>query len=389
MIEAGSDAERHAHTGIGGVTRDRLALGTFAIAVIAGGVALFVGLGNYYWFRNDDWLIFTERSLTEPGSWFESHNGHLIALPVVVVRTLFEIFGLDYTPYFLTVLCAHLLVVCLVRWVMRRAGVGPWIATAGAAPLILFGAGAENIIWSFQIAFVLPLAFGMAQGMLADHEGPLQRRDRLGLLFGAAAILCSAVGLVMVAAAGVTAMLRRGWRAALFHVAPLFAVYLLWSQLVASDGAVYIEASRIGRWVLNGELATFDGIAQSRTVALLIAAVIAAGLVAKVRADGFDALRREAALPIAMLVASPALFTLVALGRGRAILDTIIQSQRFVYVGAALTLPAIAVAVQALASVRRELALLIALPLFGVPGNVAEFNSNASSIGTTSRARRT
>ena len=78
----------------------------------------------------------------------------------------------------------HLVAAALLLAVMRRARVRPWIATAAASSFVLFGAGWENIVVPFQICFTGALAFGLAQLLLADHDGSIDRRDRLGLLAG-------------------------------------------------------------------------------------------------------------------------------------------------------------------------------------------------------------
>ena len=96
---------------------------------------------------------------------------------------------------------------------MRRAGVGPWIASAAAALFMLFGAGDENIVWAFQMGFVGSLVFGLTQLLLADHDGPIARRDWLALLAGLAGLLCSGVGVTMVVVVGLATLARRGWRA--------------------------------------------------------------------------------------------------------------------------------------------------------------------------------
>ena len=68
---------------------------------------------------------------------------------------------------------------------MRRAGVGPWIATATASmSLLLAGAAWADIVWAFQVGFVGSLACGLAHLLLADHDGPLDRHDTFGLVFG-------------------------------------------------------------------------------------------------------------------------------------------------------------------------------------------------------------
>ena len=49
---------------------------------------------------------------------------------------------------------------------------------------VLFGAGAQDILWAFQITFTGALVFGLVQLLLADHDGPVDRRDWLGSVPG-------------------------------------------------------------------------------------------------------------------------------------------------------------------------------------------------------------
>ncbi len=74
---------------------------------------------------------------------------------------------------------------------MRRAGVGPWLATAAAGSFVLFGPGSEDIVWAFQIGFTGALAFGLVQLCLCDHDGGIGRRDVLGVGAGLLALMCS------------------------------------------------------------------------------------------------------------------------------------------------------------------------------------------------------
>src|SRR5690606_38776400 len=106
----------------------------------------------------------------------------------------------------------------------RRAGVGPWLATAAVLGLLLFGAGEDNIVWAFQITLVGALALGLVHLLLLDHDGPLDRRDAAGLAAGTLALMCSGIGLLMAMLAGGAALLRRGVRAALVHTVPLAAL---------------------------------------------------------------------------------------------------------------------------------------------------------------------
>ncbi len=133
-----------------------------------------------------------------------------------------------YWHYQLMMVALHLTAVVLLRLVMRRAGVGPWTATITASLLLLFGAGQDDIVNAFQIGFVGSFVFGLSQLVLADHDGPWDRRDWLGLVAGAAGLMCSGLGVTMVVVVGASVWMRRGLRAALGHVAPLATLYLVW-----------------------------------------------------------------------------------------------------------------------------------------------------------------
>src|SRR5204863_2898946 len=155
------------------------------------------------------------RKIGDLGDLTRPHFGHWVTLPVIAYRLLWWMVGLrSYTPYLLLVIGAHLAVAALLRAVMRRAGISPWLATLGAAALLFFGSGAENVLVAFQVTYAGALAFGLGHLLLADHDGPLDRRDWFGLLAGFAAILCSGVGPTMVLVVGLAVLLRRGWRSA-------------------------------------------------------------------------------------------------------------------------------------------------------------------------------
>ena len=148
---------------------------------------------------------------------------------MLAYRLMWTLFGIrHYVPYQLLVIVLHLIAVALLRVVMRRAGVRPWLATLMAVVFVFFGSGAENILIAFQITFVGSLVFGLVQLLLADHDGPFNRRDWLGLLAGLAGLMCSGVGVAMAVIVGIAVLLRRGWRVALLHTVPLAAAYVIW-----------------------------------------------------------------------------------------------------------------------------------------------------------------
>src|SRR5438128_11177787 len=123
---------------------------------------------------------------------------------------MWSLFGLGiYRPYLAFVVVLHLVVAGLLRAVMRRAGVSPWLATTAAAAYTFFGPGWHNIEEAFQITIVGALAFGLTHLLLADHDGPIDRRDWIGLGAGFCGLMCSGVGVTLVIVVGAAALLRR------------------------------------------------------------------------------------------------------------------------------------------------------------------------------------
>ena len=206
----------------------RAALFTFAAYVAVALPLILLWLGSYHWFRRDDWFFIAGRDASLH-DLFAPASGHWNTLPLLVYRALWSVFGLhSYVPYQALSVTAHLTAAVLLRIVMRRAGVRPWIATSAAAMFVLFGPGEANITWAFQIGYVGSLCFGLVHLILADHDQGIDRRDWLGLGAGVLALMCSAIGTTMAVIVGVATLLRRGWRQAAFHTVPLGAIYLVY-----------------------------------------------------------------------------------------------------------------------------------------------------------------
>src|SRR5689334_14986536 len=109
----------------------RIAFWTFAVLVGIAGI-FYAVVGRNFWFAVGEWALFTGRSVSVRGL-LEPHLGHLIALPVLEHRALFNTIGLHaYWPYEFVAIGLHLATACLLRSVMRQCRVAPWIATAAA-----------------------------------------------------------------------------------------------------------------------------------------------------------------------------------------------------------------------------------------------------------------
>jgi hypothetical protein len=148
--------------------RGREALISF-IAIEVAAFPLLLVFGRHAWFTQDDWDFLSARTAGDLGDWFRGHFQHLVTLPILIYRLLWVLFGVrTYVPYLMLVIATHLAVAALVRALLRRAGVRPWLATLIAGGFVVFGAGGENILVAFQITFGGALVFGLLQLVLAD-----------------------------------------------------------------------------------------------------------------------------------------------------------------------------------------------------------------------------
>lgn len=369
-----------------------LALWTFvAILVIAVPVVL-LNLGEFHWFFRDDFYFLSGRDGRSLHDLFAPHNVHWSTVPILAFRALYAVFGLrSYIPYQACVLGLHLAVCALLRVIMRRVGVGPWIATVAAASFVFFGPGSQNIIWAFQIGFTGSLAFGLAQIVLGDHDGPIDWRDFVGVAFGLLSLMSSSVGITMAVIVGLAMLGRRGWKVALFHTLPLAVAYSAW--WLAERPSLDSAAGRPGvgvlfRWVRSGETGIFMALGHWRVVALLLGAVLVVGLVLAWTRLPRAQLRRRASVPAALLLGG-ILFSAIT-GWGRWISGPeFARSSRYLHIGAALALPAIAVAMDAI--VRRWRMLLIPvllLLLVAVPSNIGSFEYPAFGRAYMQERRR-
>jgi hypothetical protein len=354
----------------------------FALIVGVSAWALLFHLGHYFWFNGDEWDFLVNRDAGHLGDLLRAHNEHPSLLPILVYRLLWRGFGLgSYLPYQVPVVALHLTAATLLRAVMRRCNVNPWIATAAAAVFVLFGPGEENIIWAFQIGFTGSLVFGLAQLLLADHTGPFGRRDWVALGMGGLGMLCSGFTPITAAVVGAVVLVRRGWRPALFQTAPLAALYSAWWLLIGPDQIMdpyrrAIDVGAIIHFVWVGARATFVDLGGgNRVVAAAFAIVLVVGLYAAWRPLPRRERLRQAIMPLSLLAGG--LVFLVVSGYGRWwIGPNAGNSSRYVHLVAAFSLPALAVAIDALTRRWRvAVAVGVIVLVSGIPHNIGQFDT--------------
>jgi hypothetical protein len=357
---------------------DQVRPAAFAFAVIElAGFIFYVVAGRHLWFYRDEWDFLAAKGFNAH-DLIEPHGGHLSVVPLAVYRAMYSTFGLhSYVPYQVLTILLHLAAAALLWIIMRRAGVHPWLATVIGGAFVFFGTASQDIIWAFQVGFSGALVFGLVQLVLSDHDGPIDRRDWWGLAAGVVALLCAGVAVATVLTVGLATLVRRGWRPALFHTAPLGILYgAWWLHYTGTSQASVHDPSVLWAWFRTGVAGAFGALGQVTLVGWAIAIMLVAGGVLAWRQYPADERRRRLPLPAAMLVGS-AVFLLIT-GVNRAWVGTrFASSSRYMHVTVALLLPALAVAGDAL--VRRWRGFAVVVPLLfliGIPGNIAATGNN-------------
>jgi hypothetical protein len=381
------------------VARDRsarYALGAF-LAIEAVALVVFMDLARHNWFATDEWEFLAGRTGGNLHDLFSPHFDHWVTLPLLYYRALWLVFGLrTYRPYQLSIVVLHLVAALLVWVVMRRIGVRPWTATAAASILVFLGADFLNIVSPFQITIVGSLVFGLVQMLLVTHDEGIGRRDALGLVAGAAALMCSGVGVAMVIAVGCAVLMCRGWRPALLQTVPLGVMYLVW---YAAIGHVRPPGS-VGYDTKLGDVLeftqrlfrqTFDAMGHITGVGIVLGIVLVVGLAlawAPLRGAAF---RRAAAIPIGLFVGAIAFVGVTAVGRS-GIGDVPEFGNRYLSIITVLLLPAVGLAADTIMRRWRiTIPLVVAALLVGIPGNVnayANFADNTAIVKQQAQFRQ-
>ncbi len=236
-----------------------------ASLLIAFPVLLF--LTRSQWFFFDEWDFLTNRGFAgQPLNLFTPHSEHWTTIPIVIYRALFALTGVrSYLPFMAVLFMFHLVVAHLLWRLMLRIGVNPWVATFLSALFVFLGGAWEDLIWAFQICFIGSVAFGLGAMLVADRPGDLSwlRHATVWLLL-VAGLMCSGVGVSMVAAVAVAVLLRHGLRDAIVTVSVPASVYVVWLITVGRQGFVGVTFTsdsllKLPQYIWAGITSTADG----------------------------------------------------------------------------------------------------------------------------------
>lgn len=339
-----------------------------AASLLAGFVVLlYANRGQWFW--GDEWAFLGHRGLRHADlSLWVPHSEHWSTGPILIYRGLYTVFGVrTYIPYIVVLLLIHLAVAHLLWQVMRQAGIDLAVATGLAAIYVLLGAGYENILWAFQIGFVGSVAFGLGAVLLANHDGPFDRRDMAAWALAVAGLMFSGIGVTMVAVVTATVWLRRGIRdAALTAVVPA-VVYLVWLALVGRQGLdaqphTLDSVFAYPDYIWTGLRSAVDQTTGLPGIGPLIVLGLAAWLVRRSDdAAGRTASTYAGALGVLLL------FSVIAVGRSALGVQQS-EASRYTYIAIALALPAFGLVLHEFAAdhTARRGAILFLLVLIGI-----------------------
>jgi hypothetical protein len=268
----------------------RFAIPTFLLAAFAVLLRLTTVTGQ--WFFADEWEFITTRSRPNSISgladvYLRPHNEHWSTIPLLVYRAIFGVVGLrSYWPYLVVLLIAHLALAWLISRHLRADGVGLGATLLIVAIFSFLGAGAENILWAFQFAWMgaVGAAFVGMHLLRTDHaqHGDLSQVGLIkiwGVLV--AGLMCAGTGIASVVAVGAAVTIRYGWRKAARVVSVPLVVQVIWQATYGKKqkGGNGIDLDSTPYRVVGYAWRAFTSLAERTTGFLGIGAFFIVGMV--------------------------------------------------------------------------------------------------------------
>ena len=205
------------------VPRARLIVAGAALVACA---ALF-WISRNYTFYFDEWTFIVTAPDWVLATFFQPHNEHPSIPFRFIYWVLLNTVGLhSYAPYMAIVLLLHFFdVLVLFELIRRRAG--DLIAMVCALLLLLLGAGWEDIMWAFQLAWLASVGLGL--GALLVLQRP-RTRTRLAVVAAllAGSLSFSGIGVPFVLAGAGAIVTTPQHRRDVFWLAPVAAALAVW-----------------------------------------------------------------------------------------------------------------------------------------------------------------
>lgn len=317
------------------------------------------------------------------------HSSHLVVLPVIVLKAMFELFGLEsQLPYQLLNLGLSATIAILLFALIRNA-VGDILSLLAVTLMLFYGAGADALIPTFQITNLLGMACGL--GMLLALRRDTIVGDALACLLLAMSLASFSIGVAFAVGATVALAtrppgqrLRRCW--VVLGPLVLFGAWVLWARKFDTQTAYVHNLKILGSAFMDQLSAALSGLTGLFTTPngptpdanpVPIRTTWGPALVVGLAALLIVRLRRpprpssDAFVAVAVLVVY-FLLVAIALNKFRNTFDT-----RLVYLGSILVLLAVAELCGPYRPSRTVLAVASVIFVFSMCANIAELSDSA------------
>jgi hypothetical protein len=177
---------------------------TLAVGLLAGAVViLHLTRGTTLFADEWTWAMYRRSGL---GGLVEAYNGHLSLVPVAIYHLLFATAGAgNYLPYRIVLLAGDL-GCAIVVWAYARGRVGEQLAVLGAIVILFLGPAWQDLLWPFQIAWLIAIAASLGALLMLDrHE---RSRDIAACLLLIVALASTSLAVPL----AVAALVEVGWR---------------------------------------------------------------------------------------------------------------------------------------------------------------------------------
>jgi hypothetical protein len=196
------------------------------------GAALILWVTREYTFYFDEWTFIASMPTWTAATYFTPHNEHPAILFRLLYSALMHTVGLRaYWPYMTVLVAAHAANVALLFELVRRRA-GDLVALGAALLLLVLGAAWEDLVWAFQMAWLLSIAFGLGALLLLQS-----RRTPWAAALVAVSLAFSAVGLVFAVAAAVQLLLTPERRREAMWLVPVAVATAVWFVVFGREGA--------------------------------------------------------------------------------------------------------------------------------------------------------
>jgi hypothetical protein len=369
-------------------------------AAIAASTILLLYLGRGLTPVVDQWAYIYAYQPWSVESLLTPHSGHLIVLPLIIQKAMFEVFGIEsQLPYQLLNLALSASVAAMLFALIRNA-VGDLLALAAATLILFYGAGADVLIPTFQITNLIGIASGLAMLLALRRESLLG--DAAACLFLVMSLASFSIGVAFAAGAALALALRppglrlsRCW----VVVGPLilYGAWVIWARKF-DEQTIYVHNLKVlgsaffdqlsaalsgltGLFTMpNGPKPDANPVPIRTTWGPALVVGLAALLIVRLRRPPKPS--RDAFVAVTVLVVY-FLLVGIALNQFRNTFDT-----RLVYLGSILTLLAVAELCGPYRPSRMVLGAIAVAFVFSMCANIAELGDSAQFWRTQSATIR-